>query len=1345
VESPNSVTAESNTLESVADSKSSISLSKTNIVNVSSTSNTQAQSSGETCEPSKESPVNSSWSLGGVLVRTTPVLTPKAKDLQAIALGCGGSISELSKSANLQSSSGKTPQDADIQNQDMNYLPLEWFSGRLKVAGIVVSGNPYELVMSGRPTKGIAYSVLPTPLTCSSDSESYRRPGQDRLERRLRRELSFLPGMVSHPEIREWMLGLPKSSTVIHKAGGGLSIRLRELLRFPVVVSPVEAIASQPLETVAPPNSQPSAGDTSTTSPDDLSLQPTQHDVGRYVYHDDKEQIGLIQSIAVTRETPTHPARRTAQVLFGADTKTVSLDELELLPLDKELTYLQRELTEIQQQIDSAAIAKDALPKKSSEYKLLDKHLKAEWKRFQGCIKRAQNLAASQGKELSMQGQSVDEDGWFYQFQVQEKAAVSTAAQSNNTQGEYTMLIIASDQTYLDVTNSIAEYTENLAESRKSHNALIAGFKRQKIKADSREWKSADRRHEKEVAKIKAKLLSLNTCDLLPVNSTVEEPIKGIGKVIGFFVDDRDVIMADVEFDSGISSVAPHDLKLAQSPILANDKVKEVEAKPQRKGSISPEVIAVLENATVEGNTIKLNSPQLDRKLYVKVNDVLERIGGKWKGGKVSAHVFENDPTDLLEAVLYTGDLPDKNPLAFFGTPSDLAHQIAEMLKPKNVADGVLEPEAGEGALALAVRDIYPDAQVDCVEIDLSRANKLRALGFNTIEGDFLQLDLGRKYRAIVMNPPFSVKGDSLAYITHIEKAFSLLEDGGQLIAIAPSGLAFNNQKRVQEFRGLILDYGDWDDLEAGAFASSGTNVSAVLLSLEKPSVAVAAVEEVPEISATAQEIFTPISEISGNFQEPPVFNETTSLAIAQIRRDGGTQTREKLDLSHVATLVEALEDGNEFDPAIVFYDGTDYWLGDGFHRCQSKEDAGHEDILVIIHQGTRRDAVLYSCGANATHKAAKPRTRADKRRAVLMLLNDPEWKEWSSKEIARRCKVSDFLVNQIREELTARSSGENSSETEVRRYTTRHDTEATMQVKPKAAKPANETPRTVQPLQDIGFVDKADELPTQQPPATQDYLIGFLSNIDQLSAEQLQEAQSRIIRKLGKQQNLNVLAAAVVDNAHLFSAEESQRIVEALGYNARVQELESRVLELEGQLTAEGIKPKQKDSSPTVEWYTPPEYIEMARQVLGTIDLDPASNDLAQSWIKATKYFTKDDDGFSEDWAGNVWCNPPYGRDVEKWLIKAIHNYNSGRIKSAILLLNNTRAAWYKAGIKQVSAICEVHKRIAFIDENGERQSSPRHSNDFLYLGEDVDKFIEVFSGIGDVRVMQPELSQAA
>ena len=138
-------------------------------------------------------------------------------------------------------------------------------------------------------------------------------------------------------------------------------------------------------------------------------------------------------------------------------------------------------------------------------------------------------------------------------------------------------------------------------------------------------------------------------------------------------------------------------------------------------------------------------------------------------------------------------------------------------------------------------------------------------------------------------------------------------------------------------------------------------------------------------------------------------------LALSMIRTDGGTQPRAGLNSEVVDEYAEAMTSGVEFPTVTVFYDGTDYWLTDGFHRLEAAKKIGSLTIRADVRQGTRREAILHSVGVNATHGLR--RSNADKRRAVLTLLNDPEWSLWSNREVARRCGVSLDLVNRLRKE----------------------------------------------------------------------------------------------------------------------------------------------------------------------------------------------------------------------------------------------------------------------------------------------------------------------------------------
>ena len=146
------------------------------------------------------------------------------------------------------------------------------------------------------------------------------------------------------------------------------------------------------------------------------------------------------------------------------------------------------------------------------------------------------------------------------------------------------------------------------------------------------------------------------------------------------------------------------------------------------------------------------------------------------------------------------------------------------------------------------------------------------------------------------------------------------------------------------------------------------------------------------------------------------------TLEIASIRRDGGTQMRDQSRCeSTVAEYQAAMEDGANFPPIVVFFDGAHHWLADGFHRCFAADEAGLIDIEADVKQGTKRDAILYAVGANANHGLR--RTNADKRRAVMTLLNDEEWAQWSDSEIARRSGVHQTTVGRIRADASPMQS----------------------------------------------------------------------------------------------------------------------------------------------------------------------------------------------------------------------------------------------------------------------------------------------------------------------------------
>ena len=108
--------------------------------------------------------------------------------------------------------------------------------------------------------------------------------------------------------------------------------------------------------------------------------------------------------------------------------------------------------------------------------------------------------------------------------------------------------------------------------------------------------------------------------------------------------------------------------------------------------------------------------------------------------------------------------------------------------------------------------------------------------------------------------------------------------------------------------------------------------------------------------------------------------------------------------------------DGAIFPPVEAFFDGINYYLVDGYHRYFAHKAAVARDIEVKVTNGTQREAQQYSMGVNDKH--GLKRNNADKRKAILKALNDPEWSTWSDREISRLCRVSHVLVSKLRKDF---------------------------------------------------------------------------------------------------------------------------------------------------------------------------------------------------------------------------------------------------------------------------------------------------------------------------------------
>jgi len=160
--------------------------------------------------------------------------------------------------------------------------------------------------------------------------------------------------------------------------------------------------------------------------------------------------------------------------------------------------------------------------------------------------------------------------------------------------------------------------------------------------------------------------------------------------------------------------------------------------------------------------------------------------------------------------------------------------------------------------------------------------------------------------------------------------------------------------------------------------------------------------------------------------------------------------------------------------------------------------------------------------------------------------------------------------------------------------------------------------------------------------------------------------------------------------------------------------------------------------SSESPEHYTPQIVIDAVLDCLGEIDLDPCSNSHHSPQIPAANHYTRDDDGLAQQWAGRVYMNPPYGREIGPWVEKLCSEHEAGNVAAAIALVPaRTDTQWFKR--LQDYCWCAVEGRLRFV---GNDDSAAPFPSSIFYLGEDIGAFYRSFAHIGSIyQRLEPEM----
>ncbi|GEK11883.1 methyltransferase [Pseudoalteromonas peptidolytica] len=239
---------------------------------------------------------------------------------------------------------------------------------------------------------------------------------------------------------------------------------------------------------------------------------------------------------------------------------------------------------------------------------------------------------------------------------------------------------------------------------------------------------------------------------------------------------------------------------------------------------IKSDVIESISLMKPQGNRLELPS-DIKFENYAQVKNALIKAGGKYKR---CGFEFTSDAAEMQQRLTSGEVVNDAKKYQYFPTPTPLAKRMVEMANIR-ASDYCLEPSAGQGSIAAIIRK--KSEKLTCIELSHENVKVLKSLGIESLHDDFLKFNCDQRFDKIVANPPFAKNQD----IDHVRHMYSLLNDGGRIVTVMSKSWVFGNQKKQVNFRQWLNSTGaKIEELGSGEFKESGTNVSSMLVTIDK-------------------------------------------------------------------------------------------------------------------------------------------------------------------------------------------------------------------------------------------------------------------------------------------------------------------------------------------------------------------------------------------------------------------------------------------------------------------------------------------------------------------------------